>query len=153
VRRRRRRNPSTETWAGIFGGVTLLAVGASVAIAPKRPTPVVPPTPGYPTLPAGQIRLEQGTVYSAAISLSFPQSLASNGQVADKLAENGFTNVRVSGSGGDRQAQGTWSRASGPYPLPEQVTNVQVVTPASPATTSGLTTLQAYYPPRRRRRP
>lgn len=71
------------------------------------------------------MKLVQGQSYQATISLGTLEAMAaSNDMIAGKLRGAGFTGVSVTGSGSTRSASGTWSKATGDFPLPSQVTRV-----------------------------
>ena len=53
--------------------------------------------------------LQRGRRYKATISLGVLESLASNAMVADRFTALGFSNVKVTGTGGTRYAEGGWN--------------------------------------------
>ena len=75
-----------------------------------------------------KVSLEQGKTYRAVVSLSWIESWADNSQVADRFTELGFRNVLVTGSGGERVAEGTWIGADQEVDLSGQpITEVEEV--------------------------
>jgi hypothetical protein len=52
--------------------------------------------------------VRQGKRYRATITLGWLERWASNEMIADKLHDAGFTDVKVEGSGGTRQAEALW---------------------------------------------
>jgi hypothetical protein len=68
--------------------------------------------------------VEQGKRYRATIVLGGIEGLASNELIASKLTAAGFTEVRVSGSGGRRQAEALWPNADRSAELPAQIAEV-----------------------------
>jgi kumamolisin len=73
--------------------------------APSGATQIVPRTLAAP----GTFTVLQGHRYSASVTLSGLEQLASNSMIADKLTQLGFRDVTVTGSGGTRQAEGVWT--------------------------------------------
>ncbi|WKZ60800.1 MAG: hypothetical protein QY309_04800 [Cyclobacteriaceae bacterium] len=72
--------------------------------------------------------LEKNTAYKAALKLSWIESIASNEIVAKEFIKIGFTNVRVTGSGQNREASGTWTGATQEVnTIPKQVTNIRKI--------------------------
>ena len=65
--------------------------------------------------------VEKGKHYRAKISLGPLQSNASNGTVADKFREVGFTNVAVTGSGRTRHARGLWPHDDAAAEIPSEI--------------------------------
>ena len=61
--------------------------------------------------PAPTFAVRHGRRYLATIVLSGFELVAGNDQIAGFLTQRGFTSVTVTGSGGRRQAEGTWSGA------------------------------------------
>ena len=53
--------------------------------------------------------LQRGRRYKATISLGVLESLASNAMVADRFTALGFSNVKVTGTGGTPYAEGVWN--------------------------------------------
>jgi hypothetical protein len=62
--------------------------------------------------------------YRATITLGLLERWASNEMIASKLCEAGFTDVKVEGSGGTRQAEALWPVADTTAEMPSQVTEV-----------------------------
>ncbi len=73
------------------------------------------------------MRLVQGQKYKAALTLSWPESLASNATVQERLEEAGFTDVCVWGTGAKRAATGSWPGLTQDADLPSQITGVEVL--------------------------
>jgi hypothetical protein len=71
--------------------------------------------------------VEQGKRYRATIVLGWIEGLASNELIASKLTAAGFTEVRVSGSGGRRQAEALWPNADRSAELPAQIAEIAEV--------------------------
>jgi hypothetical protein len=67
--------------------------------------------------------------YRATISLGFVEQLAGNGLIADMLREAGFTEVSVTGSGREREAEMQWLDDDGTGDLPPQITSVVEMPP------------------------
>ena len=87
----------TYTYAnGILLGAPQVSAPRSAGLAPRA----------QPA--AGTFTAHHGHRYSARVTLGFPQSLASNEMVASYVAQYGFTNVVVTGSGSVRQGLATW---------------------------------------------
>jgi len=62
-----------------------------------------------PRAAQGTFTVLQGHRYSASVTLSGFEQLASDSMIADKLTQLGFQGVTVTGSGGTRQAMGVWT--------------------------------------------
>jgi len=57
--------------------------------------------------------VRQGKRYRATVTLGFFEGIASNEFIAEKLTDAGFTDVKVTGTGGTRHAEALW-------PLPDR---------------------------------
>jgi len=68
--------------------------------------------------------LKKNHTYKARLGLSFMESFADNGLIADKFILLGFVDVEVSGSGFWRIAEGTWIGEEVTVDLPPQVDKV-----------------------------
>jgi hypothetical protein len=68
--------------------------------------------------------MHQNMRYKAHIRLNFVERLASNAEIAERLRGAGFVDVIVSGSGGDRVAEGTWPLNDAVVELPSQIRSV-----------------------------
>ncbi|WP_208827111.1 chitosanase [Bradyrhizobium neotropicale] len=68
-----------------------------------------------------------GRRYRATISLRGFEQFASNDMVAAELQRFGFIDVSVSGSGGTRQAEGTWSGPDTTAQLDERIQHVEEI--------------------------
>ena len=75
--------------------------------------------------------VHQGRRYQATIALGFLERLASNEMIADRLRQAGFAEVRVSGSGATRTAEGLWPSADATAEMPAQIVSVAEVTAPS----------------------
>ena len=72
----------------------------------------------------GEFTIRSGRRYRAMISLGWLERLAGNDVVADKLRDAGFSDVRVSGSGGTRLAEATWPGADVTGQIPSQISEI-----------------------------
>jgi hypothetical protein len=93
---------------------------------------------GGATLQAAQPRAATFTVrhgrrYRATVLLSGFEQFAGNDLIAGRLTHVGFTDVLVTGSGGTRQAEGTWSGADTTAQLDPHLTYVIELPAAAPA--------------------
>jgi subtilisin family serine protease len=84
---------------------------------------------GGATIEAAQSVAESFTVrhgrrYRATLVLTGFEQFAGNDQIAGRFAQLGFTDVVVTGVGGTRQAEGTWSGTDTIAPLDPHVTHV-----------------------------
>ncbi|HEU4377260.1 MAG TPA: hypothetical protein VFR73_01715 [Hyphomicrobiaceae bacterium] len=68
--------------------------------------------------------VRQGKRYRATITLGWLERWASNDTIAGKLGDAGFVEVKVSGSGGMRQAEALWPGPDTTAEMPSQVTEV-----------------------------
>lgn len=76
------------------------------------------------------VSIKKGTRYKAQLKLNWVESFASNSTVAGKFKEVGFDNVLVEGSGYNRVAYGTWTKATiknASSIIPSQVVKVEEV--------------------------
>jgi hypothetical protein len=71
--------------------------------------------------------VQQGKRYRATISLGFLERLASNETIADRLRQAGFAEVRVSGTGATRDAEGLWPSADATAEMPAQIASVSEI--------------------------
>ena len=74
-----------------------------------------------------EFTVRRGQRYRATITLGIIEQFADNEMIAGKLAEAGFTDVQVSGTGGTRLAEASWSQDDASAPLPSQVTEITEV--------------------------
>lgn len=72
----------------------------------------------------GNFTVRRGRRYRATISLGLIESFAGNDLIADRLRGAGFDEVRVSGSGQSRLAEGVWPGEDATAELPAQITAV-----------------------------
>jgi kumamolisin len=72
----------------------------------------------------GTFTVHQGHRYSATVTLSGFEQLASNSTVEDKLTGLGFRDVAVTGSGGTRQAVGIWTGPDTTVQLDPHLSNI-----------------------------
>ena len=68
--------------------------------------------------------VRQGKRYRAALSLGWLERWASNETIAGKLREAGFSEVKVDGSGGTRQAEALWPGPDTTAEMPSQIVEV-----------------------------
>jgi hypothetical protein len=71
--------------------------------------------------------VRRGQRYRATITLGIIEQFADNEMIAGKLAEAGFTDVQVSGTGGTRLAEALWPKDDTAAPLPSQITEISEV--------------------------
>lgn len=70
--------------------------------------------------------VQPGKRYRAKIRLGlFEAAVAGEGTIREKLADAGFLDVRVWGSGRDYTAEGTWHGAPQSADLPDQIVAVE----------------------------
>jgi subtilase family serine protease len=77
-----------------------------------------------PDAAQGTFTVLQGHRYSATVTLTGFEQLASDSMIADKLTQLGFQGVTVTGSGGTRQAVGVWTGPDTTAQLDSHLTNV-----------------------------
>jgi hypothetical protein len=68
--------------------------------------------------------VRQGKRYRAIITLGWLERWAGNEAIAGKLSEAGFTEIKVEGSGGTRQAEALWPGPDTTAEMPSQITEV-----------------------------
>ena len=68
--------------------------------------------------------VRQGKRYRATLSLGWLERWASNETIAAKLKEAGFSEVKVDGSGGTRQAEAFWPGPDTTAEMPSQIVEV-----------------------------
>ncbi|HEX2842738.1 hypothetical protein [Hyphomicrobium sp.] len=71
--------------------------------------------------------LQRGKRYKTTITLGFVERLASNDAIADKFRTAGFTDVKVTGEGGRRYAEGIWNADDMRANYPPQISDVSEV--------------------------
>ncbi|HEY8936698.1 MAG TPA: hypothetical protein VIM65_15825 [Cyclobacteriaceae bacterium] len=81
---------------------------------------------------SSNVQLSKGNMYQATLVLGGLEVMASNSQVADKLKELGFSELKVMGVGATRYAVGKWTLPSQTVPIPPQVRNVSKYSPVKP---------------------
>ncbi len=83
------------------------------------------PSGGPQAESAGRFTVRHGKRYRATVVLSFLQQLAAtNEMIAGKLAEAGFRDVKVTGTGGTRMAEALWPGPDTTAPLPDELRDV-----------------------------
>ena len=73
------------------------------------------------------LTVRQGKRYRATIALSWWEQVASNHTIARQLEDAGFTEVTVTGSGQDREAEALWPGADSSAEVPSQISAVTEV--------------------------
>lgn len=68
--------------------------------------------------------VRQGKRYRATLSLGWLERWASNETIAGKLRDAGFSEVKVDGSGGTRQAEALWPGPDTTAEMPSQIVEV-----------------------------
>jgi hypothetical protein len=68
--------------------------------------------------------LREGKRYRATIALGVLERWVGNEVIEGRLREAGFTEVRVTGSGGTREAEGLWSQPDATAEMPSQIFEV-----------------------------
>jgi hypothetical protein len=68
--------------------------------------------------------VQQGKRYRATIALGSLERWAGNDTIAERLRAAGFSEVSVSGSGGQRVAEAVWAGPDTTGEMPSQVTEV-----------------------------
>lgn len=71
--------------------------------------------------------VRQGKRYRARIELGWLEALASNELIAGKLQAAGFSEVKVDGSGGTRQAEALWPNPDSSGEMPAQIAEITEV--------------------------
>lgn len=74
-----------------------------------------------------EFTLQTGKRYKATVTLGFVERLASNDVIAERFRSAGFADVRVTGTGGARYAEGTWISDDAKPTFPAQISDVTVV--------------------------
>ena len=70
---------------------------------------------------------KKGQRYSATIRLGMLESLAGNEIIKGKLADAGFSDIVVTGTGRERSATGLWPGETQEADMPSQVENVKAI--------------------------
>ena len=68
--------------------------------------------------------VRQGRHYRATIALGWLERWAGNHTIAAKLRDAGFSEIKVEGSGGARQAEALWPGPDTTAEMPSQITEV-----------------------------
>ena len=68
--------------------------------------------------------VRQGKRYRAKFVLGWIESWASNETVEARLRDAGFSDVRVTGSGARRDAEGLWDKPDATAEMPPQIAEV-----------------------------
>ena len=71
--------------------------------------------------------LQRGKRYKSTITLGFVERIASNDIIADKFRAAGFTDVRVTGQGDIRHAEGVWNADDIKPTFPPQISDFSEV--------------------------
>jgi transketolase N-terminal domain/subunit len=71
--------------------------------------------------------LQRGKRYKSTITLGFVERIASNDIIADKFRAAGFTDVRVTGQGDIRHAEGVWNADDIKPTFPPQISDLSEV--------------------------
>jgi hypothetical protein len=71
--------------------------------------------------------LQRGKRYKSTITLGFVERIASNDIIADKFRAAGFTDVRVTGEGDIRHAEGVWNADDTRPTFPPQISDLSEV--------------------------
>lgn len=71
--------------------------------------------------------LQRGKRYKTTITLGFVERLASNEVIAEKFRDAGFTDVKVTGDGERRYAEGVWNADDMRASYPPQISDVSEV--------------------------
>lgn len=71
--------------------------------------------------------VQKGRRYRATVTLGFVQRWASNDMVADEFRKVGFTDVKVTGSGGTRIAKGLWPHDDASAEIPGEVSDITMI--------------------------
>lgn len=122
-------NPIPPELSAIVGGVLILlsfAVMFEMRASPRATEPAM--TRGGSTrgvsgpTRARPATVKQGRRYRAEIRLSFwEQAVATNEYIAEQLTSVGFTDVSVTGTGGQRFAEGLWPHPDQTADMPSQI--------------------------------
>lgn len=73
--------------------------------------------------------VKKGKRYQANIQLSFFEQVASNDMIAGMLQKAGFSDVKVTGSGGSRRAEATWPGDDQSAEMPAQIVSAAEIAP------------------------
>lgn len=68
--------------------------------------------------------VREGKRYKATITLGWLERFASNEMIAGKLRDAGFSSVKVQGGGGERNAEGLWTKPDASAEMPPQISEV-----------------------------
>lgn len=121
--------PDARAWDGsdwqAKAFVYVLARGAQLAMA------AAPGQAAAALALAATFTVRHGRRYRATVVLNGFEQFASNSVIADKLMQVGFTNVDVTGSGGARQAEGTWGGPDTTAQLDPHLTGVVELPPGA----------------------
>lgn len=71
--------------------------------------------------------LQKGKRYRSVITLGFVERIASNEMIANKFQTAGFTDVKVTGEGGTRYAEGVWNQDNTRPTYPAQISDIAEV--------------------------
>lgn len=82
-----------------------------------------------PTRATKQFTVLKGKRYRAVITLGFFEQIASNDTIAGMLADAGFADVVVNGSGGRRVAEALWAGDDATADMPAQIVSATEIEP------------------------
>lgn len=71
--------------------------------------------------------LQKGKRYKSVVTLGFVERIASNEMIAGKFQAAGFTDVKVTGEGGTRYAEGVWNQDNVRPTYPPQISDISEV--------------------------
>lgn len=71
-----------------------------------------------------KLLVRQGRRYRVVISLGLLERIVSNAMIAQKFAEFGFIDVKVSGQGPERVVEGIWPLPDSEGEVPRQVVEI-----------------------------
>ena len=128
------------SWVPIAGFVVALLTSLGIFVESRRRIAAMP-SPETVSRDIqrrpGKFTVKKDKRYKAKISLGFFEQVASNDMIVEKLQEAGFSDVHVTGSGGERTAIGRWSGADTSAEMPSQVVSATEI--VEPTITASLT--------------
>ncbi len=69
--------------------------------------------------------VKKGKRYAARVDLGLVESFVDNEEIVKRLVDAGFVDVKVTGSGSERIAHGTWTKDDATGVIPHQVTEIK----------------------------